>query len=79
MLDYYARNRVSVPMPNGTSIILRTSQREESYTRSEYDYTGLTIWPGAKVLCSYLMNNLDSFQSTSILELGCGTGFVVSE
>lgn len=37
---------------------------------------GLQVWPGALVLCDYIISKLQEFQGCRLLELGCGPGLV---
>lgn len=44
-----------------------------SNKNNTYDYTGVRIWPGAELLCEWLITQ-PSLQYTSIIELGSGVG-----
>jgi len=47
-----------------------TLRAEESYDRS----TGISIWRGSEILCSYLLSKPEVVQSKRVLETGAGVG-----
>lgn len=40
--------------------------------QNQYDYTGVRVWPGAELLCQWLIQQ--DLHSTSVIELGSGVG-----
>ncbi|CAG9322850.1 unnamed protein product [Blepharisma stoltei] len=42
---------------------------------TDYDLTGQVIWPGAKILSQYLLENQHKLQDKDLLEVGSGSGF----
>ena len=47
-----------------------TLRAEESYDRS----TGISIWRGSEILCSFLLSNPEVVRSKRVLEIGAGVG-----
>lgn len=43
---------------------------------TDYDLTGQVLWPGARALSEYFINNPDRISNTEVLEVGAGSGFV---
>lgn len=41
---------------------------------TDYDLTGQVIWPGSKILASYLIKNCSIISEKAVLELGSGPG-----
>lgn len=70
----YTLQVVSLELHDGT--ILEVPMKASAGSTTDYDLTGQTVWPAARMLSSFILSHGEFFQNRAVLELGCGTGLV---